>query len=385
MRKIILVNNAIKGLVVLLAFPQPKTQAFIPYSLKSEVLVVVGSNDFCSGGCQSSAKLRRRRKTDSVALQNRPCDDEHFFLNQVETTVDNVLKDFSSYTNILDLPASKRESLAVARHLNKRLCALRRNKDCPRCWMQRKHCICGSCPPVDLEVSAAPSLNRIFLLMHHKEIGLKIDTAKLILSSFPSKTRLVVAGIDAEYQDCMQEMIGAIGNVQSSTSQTRTCLLLFPDENAKTLEEIVTISDSFQTAEQGYDLIVLDGTWAQARKIVSRYFANCSSHVQSIKLSEDALEILERVGSTDSGHQLRRHCTSWRQVGTFEATRLFLRDWEQVFGKFSRDEGRSMDENETIWGKTELYQQIANNAALRELGPPRPRLNSEKKPDDDKK
>ena len=150
--------------------------------------------------------------------------------------------------------------------------------------------------------------------------------------------------------------------------------MLFPDDNARTLSDIARHTQQQEQSSsddnKNYDLIVLDGTWSQARKFVSKYFldkasGNFVSNVQAVKLSEEAVDILGREGSTATGHQLRRHCTSWRQVGTFEATRLFLRDWSQVMD--------SLDENEAtpVWKQIEAYQQVANDAARREIGPPR--------------
>jgi hypothetical protein len=178
-----------------------------------------------------------------------------------------------------------------------------------------------------------------------------------------------VAGIGAEHQPSMQEMDEAI----HQSNNDRTCFLLFPDENARTLEEIALemqkLPQQKVECEQKYDLIVLDGTWSQARKFVSKYFLDKSSgefvpNVQSVKLSDKAVDILGREGSTQAGHQLRRHCTSWRQIGTFEATRLFLQDWSQVWTEGEKDAI-------PIWKQIESYQRIANEAATKEIGPPR--------------
>jgi DTW domain-containing protein YfiP len=190
--------------------------------------------------------------------------------------------------------------------------------------------------------------------------------------------------------------------LESIRDSKRTSLLLFPDETAKTLEEIVNQKKSTcstteaslrdQPPERGnnndnnndndddaYDLIVLDGTWAQARKFHSRYFppdnSSPSSSLQRVKLSEASVELLHN-GSTESGHQLRRHEIPWRQVGTFEAFRLFLRDWSREFPSHNNNNNNNNNNNENdgrleFWEQIESYQRIANEAALKELGPPR--------------
>ena len=272
--------------------------------------------------------------------------------------------------------------------------------------------------------------------MHHKEIGLKVDTAKLILSSFgPQKSRLVVGGIGPEYQSSMDEMMMSLNDPAVDS------FILFPDDTAQTLEDVVASfrntedrasdidgtnpkqdastqaepkSDQ-QTTTRRIDLIVLDGTWAQARKFHSRYFGSKSSlsstnqqqpssengdassvvedvsvtpsvgtNVYNIQLSDEAVDQLTSSG-TDSGHQLRRHDIAWRQVGTFEATLLFLEDWERLY--FSKNnEHKNNDNAAAIHEDVESeqptsrirdaigsYQEIANEAARREMGPPRVR------------
>jgi DTW domain-containing protein YfiP len=286
------------------------------------------------------------------------------FLKQVEETVERVLSQADSSRDIMDLEPAEREALGVARHLDRRLVNLRRNNDCPSCWMQRKHCICQKCKPVDTIPKS--KLGRIFLLMHHKEIGLKIDTAKLILASFPTKCRLVVGGIGPDYQDSMKEL-------QQALEQNKQCLVLFPDDSAKTFAEIVEQNYHCQQDvesnedQESWDLIVIDGTWAQARKLNARYLPeHAKGGPRRVQLSPQAVAMLEREttdGSANAGHQLRRHSTTWRQVGTFEATRLFLRDL------LLDDYPDSLPA--TPWGQMEFYQEIANEAARKELGPPR--------------
>lgn len=287
--------------------------------------------------------------------------DEDFFLRQVETTVQKVLSSCSSLDdkkeedNILALPFHQREAVGVARHLHKRIQALRRNNDCPRCWMQRAHCICPNCPPATMPTESQ-KLKRIFLLMHHKEIAMKIDTAKLILAAFPHQCRLVVGGIGPEYQDSMKEMMQAMQN-------NTNCLVLFPDENARTFQEIVAAEESKNhgTSSNGdeWDVIVLDGTWAQARKLHARYLSE-DGGPRRVQLSEEAVQMLQEQKGDNRGHQLRRHSITWRQVGTFEATRIFLRDffWDS-------------HQDPPVWEQIQNYQEIANQAAKRELGPPR--------------
>lgn len=349
-------------------------------------------------------------------------EDENFFLEQVENTVQNVLSAHSHLVtkdDILTLPRQEREAVGVARHLDTRLQAFRRSNACPRCWMQRAHCICSQCPPVS-PLRPLPNnhdhhnripIRRIFLILHHKEIALKVDTAKLLLAAFPQESRLVVGGIGPEYQASMQELREAVDQ------HPEQCLVLFPDDTARTYEELLLedeemIGSDGLTAgdrsshvnrsshgnsnrninngisQQGWDLVVLDGTWAQARKFHQRYFPETSQGgPRRVQLSAEAVEKLGRTSSssfddagvgTVEGHQLRRHSIAWRQIGTFEATRLFLRDVGLAHTTnpptFPPDGSATSpvdpDDN-AVWSKIQSYQEIANAAAQRELGPPR--------------
>ena len=344
-------------------------------------------------------------------------------LESVEQTTRNVLDKYDDAglqpkqdphmdDNIMfSLLPVEREALGIARHLQTRLRAFRNSGDCPRCWMQRAHCFCAHCPPIVTTLSSSSSstsvvaqkIRRIFVLFHHKEIALKVDTAKLILAAFEDRARLIVSGVGPQYQDTMKELCDLID------THPHTCLVLYPDdERAVTYPELLLEQQQQQPREQlqkssswhdvddptithddavdddattSWNLIVLDGTWAQARKSYQRYFAHGNGTlVRRVQLSAEAVEELNHrdirpspntgnmneTTTTLMGHQLRRHSIAWRQVGTFEATRLFLRDVGIAHGDLKNDPSAP-------WAKIQPYQTIANEAARRELGPPRSR------------
>lgn len=285
------------------------------------------------------------------------------FLSQIDLTVNRVLNKYGSNTSVKELPPEEREVLRVAHHLKDRLQTLRNNDVCSRCWVERPYCFCKSIPPVEASSSSSSSLNRLFLLMHHREIGMAVDTAKLILSSYPTTCRLVVAGIGAEYQDSMAEL-------ETALRERRTkCLVLFPDEKtSRTYEELLKEeeeADCCSEEEGGWDLIVIDGTWQQARRIQKRYTSpDEDGYPRKVKLSRRALAELDQErgvdGEANAGHQLRKHSVTWRKVGTFEAARLFLADLlEGDYDLFDED---------APWLRMKSYQQVANHAAQQQNG-----------------
>ena len=354
----------------------------------------------------SSSVLRTTKKSNNNYPPPQPQVD---LLESVEQTTRNVLDKYDDAglqpkqdphmdDNIMfSLLPVEREALGIARHLQTRLRAFRNSGDCPRCWMQRAHCFCAHCPPIVTTLSSSSSstsvvaqkIRRIFVLFHHKEIALKVDTAKLILAAFEDRARLIVSGVGPQYQDTMKELCDLID------THPHTCLVLYPDdERAVTYPELLLEQQQQQSHDEddststhdddattSWNLIVLDGTWAQARKSYQRYFAHGNGTlVRRVQLSAEAVEELNHrdirpspntgnmneTTTTLMGHQLRRHSIAWRQVGTFEATRLFLRDVGIAHGDLKNDPSAP-------WAKIQPYQTIANEAARRELGPPRSR------------
>lgn len=115
-------------------------------------------------------------------------------------------------------------------------------------------------------------------------------------------------------------------NRQSMNGKSRKCLILFPTEDAITfdairddlrgkissnMDESTTNTHIDETIDKGWDVIVIDGTWSQARKMHAKYFS-CESteNLYRVQLSDDAVNELGGVEVEESGtkgHQLRRH------------------------------------------------------------------------------
>jgi hypothetical protein len=177
----------------------------------------------------------------------------------------------------------------------------------------------------------------------------------------------------------MGEMLDAVSSAMKSSPMNSNegsgskCLILFPTEDARTFTDISSeIENVIEVGEtpKGWDVIVIDGTWSQARKMHAKYFPQKSEgSLFRVELSRDAVRKLDSSQSGDNtgeviepvkGHQLRRHPIKWREIATFEATRLLLNDMH----------GNAFDEQSDVMSK---YQEIGNDAAKRQLGPPRQR------------
>jgi hypothetical protein len=68
----------------------------------------------------------------------------------------------NAHINILQYPANDRESIGVCSNLQQTLNSFGKSGvHCRRCWLQKRHCICGVCE----ELGEIPSIKRLFLLV----------------------------------------------------------------------------------------------------------------------------------------------------------------------------------------------------------------------------
>ena len=185
-------------------------------------------------------------------------------------------------------------------------------------------------PKIFIDFSYTPKPH--ILQTHHKEVCLAVDTAKLIVSSFPQTVKIVISGIPRAFQPVMGEMLDIISASEASTYQDvleghgTKCLILFPTEDATTFEDIIAhikemneidtrVTNTTAAIENGWNVIVVDGTWSQARKMHAKYFPEKSTGMlYRVQLSTDNVEKLDSLsdGSSDEdenrkGLQLRRH------------------------------------------------------------------------------
>ena len=355
-------------------------------------------------------------------------------LDEVERTVQNVLQYYNNRYDsnppsssssaafaslslaqrqiFLDrLPSpQERECWSIAHHLHERLTSMRQHGTCRRCWLQYPDgCICSELSLMSLSSmssSLPEQVNRIFVLTHHKEIGMFVDTAKLIAMAFPQQTRLVVAGIPAYYQASMKEL-------QQDTLLKSSTLILFPDvQRTKTWSEWNALDRQERTNcysnshHEKMDLVLLDGTWEQARRMYQRYCLRLSNDddgasgeipARRVRLSNESLASLmvEGGGKEDDasqnnhnnhsrssssftttttttttnllrvGQQLRRHPEPARQIATVHALQLLLQDILATENEQQPQEHVGENKLKAL-RRLEDFQRVANAAAQKQ-------------------
>jgi len=84
--------------------------------------------------------------------------------------------------------------------------------------------------------------------------------------------------------------------------------------------------------------------------------------------------VVHGVEKGGNGRQLRRHPIKWKEVSTLEATRLLFRDMMVAMDEIGAEEYMNEDGKQCHELLTE-YQRISDEAAVRQLGPPRERMN----------
>ena len=122
----------------------------------------------------------------------------------------------------------------------------RRSDRCPRCEIRKPLCYCEHIPSIELGT-------RLVVVMHHTEINLTSNTARLATHAL-SNSEIRVRGLI--YQE-----VSAEGLIHTD----RDTLLLYPSDDAVELT-----AEYVASLRRPVTLVVPDGTWRQARKTAQR-------------------------------------------------------------------------------------------------------------------
>jgi DTW domain-containing protein len=124
---------------------------------------------------------------------------------------------------------------------------------CPDCRLLTSLCLCADLPTV-------PARTRLVLVLHQNEERKSSNTGRLAVRCLP-KSVIVAQGRLAAAAGLGREVVTQ--GPFPWQSAPGPCVLLFPDETARPIEEWRGASD--------LTLIVLDGTWSQAARARRRF------------------------------------------------------------------------------------------------------------------
>jgi DTW domain-containing protein YfiP len=123
----------------------------------------------------------------------------------------------------------------------------RPRKPCPLCAASRTLCLCDAVPRIELQT-------KIALIIHHRELSRNSNTGLLALRALVN-SEMRIRGEGREALD-LQELL---------TPHYRS-FLFFPSADAVELDRTLVAQE-----RRPIQLIVPDGTWRQAKKILSRH------------------------------------------------------------------------------------------------------------------
>jgi len=122
----------------------------------------------------------------------------------------------------------------------------KRHPRCPECRLHIEDCFCDDIRPVG-------TMTRLVLVIHRRELKRPTNTGRLALSCL-TNTAMFVRGEPNAPLD-----------LSTLDDPTRRTLLLHPRRCARTLTSALCAED-----DRPVTLVVPDGSWAQARRVVAR-------------------------------------------------------------------------------------------------------------------
>lgn len=126
---------------------------------------------------------------------------------------------------------------------------------CNKCRRPPVVCWCSSLPETPVPVSS-----KVLILQHPGEVKRNLRTAPMLEAALDSEHCVVLRGrrFSRERHGALNAILGGDGG--PSLGDT---LVLYPGPNAEPLEDLPTVRER----GRGYNLVLLDGTWSQARSL----------------------------------------------------------------------------------------------------------------------
>ncbi|KAH6937557.1 hypothetical protein HPB50_001710 [Hyalomma asiaticum] len=123
---------------------------------------------------------------------------------------------------------------------------------CNKCRRPPSVCWCCSLPATPVAISS-----KVYILQHPGEVKRNLSTAPMLEAALSSERCIILRG-----RRFSRERYEALESVLEDPPSVDT-ILLYPGPEAKDVQSL----DTVQQRGQGYNIVVLDGTWSQARSL----------------------------------------------------------------------------------------------------------------------
>eukprot|EP01060_Flectonema_neradi_P000964 TRINITY_DN10571_c0_g1_i1.p1 TRINITY_DN10571_c0_g1~~TRINITY_DN10571_c0_g1_i1.p1 ORF type:complete len:457 (+),score=80.67 TRINITY_DN10571_c0_g1_i1:177-1373(+) len=177
---------------------------------------------------------------------------------------------------------------------------------CPYCWVLKEVCFCSKLPEIQTGINMA-------VLYHPQEFLRASSTGKVVSKVLGAE--FLIYGI---HNNRLHEIIN-----------NKNTYVLFPDDDAQTASQIIesqpdhkqpSSSDQVPGSKRDITVLVIDGTWGQARMLFS-LIKRLKNDIKAVRISTDIAEDHESMFST-----LRKQSEKGR-VSTLEACMLLVREF----------------------------------------------------------
>ncbi|KAH9370375.1 hypothetical protein HPB48_006707 [Haemaphysalis longicornis] len=115
--------------------------------------------------------------------------------------------------------------------------------------------VCWCC---SLPANPVPISSKVYILQHPGEVKRNLSTAPMLEAALSSEQCLILRGRRFSRERC-----GALESILGEAAPSGDTILLYPGPEAKDVRELATV----QQRGRGYNIVVLDGTWSQARSL----------------------------------------------------------------------------------------------------------------------
>ena len=189
---------------------------------------------------------------------------------------------------------------------------------CNLCWYTHDRCVCSLLKPLTFQLDV-----EFIVFLHISEFGNSGDASKILNCAAPSRTKFYIYGNKADELHLQQYFI----------EKTQNNILLFPSEEAYTVDQVLTaqrneeIPNNLQNLTFANDIpltiIVINGTWRLVRPMLHQFTKLTDGKIPHIRLHPESLDYWQSLGGVSA---YGRTQSQPDRICTVEAIALLLKE-----------------------------------------------------------